>query len=272
MDKSIIETFVKRYSLNGECEKAHWYSDSAKEKLVARAHTETKSVMLKVVMKNWKGTKACELALPSSTKIKSMLAPLGPEVVFTLNELRDRVISVTISDADCEAICTVADYDAFPETPDIDEHEATTDFEIEIVMDAEFKERFLRSVAALSDARDFVLMNNRQKTLDMIINYEDTNTNRIRLPLKTTEGKDQIVNPVGFSTPVLKSILAAHPDPVIPKKKAKKDDDAPDGDAADEVVVAPTILRASGNGMAELQFEDENFISKYWMFSTRILD
>jgi hypothetical protein len=248
MDKNVIESFIKKYALNGECEKAHWYSDSTNETLTARAHTEEKSVILKVVMKGWQGMKTCQLALPSASKIKSMLNPIGDDVTITLNELRERVTSFTISDSDCEAICTVADYDAFPETLDIDEQEVGTGFEVEILLNTEFKERLVKAMAALSEAKDFVLMNNKQKKLDMIINYEDINTNRIRLPVTTVDGKDQINTPVGFSTPILKAILASNPD------------------------VDGAILKATGNGMAAIEFSDDKFDSKYLLFPTRILD
>jgi len=248
MEKSLIESFVKKYSLAGECEKAHWYSDSVKETLIARAHTDSKTVILKVVMKNWQGMKTCQLALPSSSKIKSMLSPIGDDVTITLNELRERITSFTISDADCEAICTVADYDAFPETLDIDEQEVGSEFEVEILLNKEFKEKWMKAVAALSEAKDFVLMNNKQKKLDMVINYEDINTNRIRLPVATVDGKDQITTPVGFSTAVLKAILAANSD------------------------VDGAVLKATGNGMASIEFSDDKFDCKYWLFPTRILD
>jgi hypothetical protein len=120
--------------------------------------------------------------------------------------------------------------------------------EVEILLNTEFKERLVKAMAALSEAKDFVLMNNKQKKLDMIINYEDINTNRIRLPVTTVDGKDQINTPVGFSTPILKAILASNPD------------------------VDGAILKATGNGMAAIEFSDDKFDSKYLLFPTRILD
>ena len=265
MQKTLIEGILKRYSLNGECEKAHWYSDSENETLTIKAHTETKTVILKSVLKEWRGMKTCVLALPSSTKVKSMLSPIGDEVMITLNELRDRVYSFTISDDDCESICTVADVDAFPETLDVDDDNLPNDFEVEITLTEDFVNLFLKAAASLSEAKDFVFMNNKQKKLDVVINYEDTNTNRIRIPVPTVEGKDQIFSPVGFYTPILRAIVGANAESIfVPKKKSG------DGDAT-PAVVSP-ILKVTGRGMARIEFNDERYESKYLLFPTRILD
>lgn len=252
MQKSVFETFIKRYSLGGVCEAAHWYSDSVKQTLTVRAHTETKTVILKVILKDWQGVESCELALPSSTKIKSMLGPIGDDVTFTLNKIRDRVVNFTISDNDCEAVCTVAEYDALPETPDLDgdveADKLPTDFEVEVQMTEEFIAKMMKAVAALNEAKDFVIMNNKKGGLDMVINYEDTNTNRIRLPLTTLPGKDKLEIPLGFSTPVLKSILNVNDTAGNP------------------------LLKVSSRGIAIIGFEDPVFKSTYFLFPTRVIE
>ncbi len=250
MQKSVLETFIKRYSLGGICEAGHWYSDAEKQTLAVRAHTDTKTVILKVLLKEWKGVETCQLALPSSTKIKSMLSPLGDEIVFTLNKIRDRVANFTISDNDCEAVCTVAEYDAFPETPDLDTDtdNLPTDFEVEAQMTEEFIAKMMKAVAALNEAKDFVIMNNKKGALEMVINYEDTNTNRIRLPLTTLPGKDKLEIPLGFSTPVLKSILNVNDTAGNP------------------------VLRVSSRGIAIIGFDDSMFKSTYFLFPTRVIE
>lgn len=250
MQKSVLETFIKRYSLGGICETGHWYSDAEKQTLSVRAHTETKTVILKVVLKDWKGVETFQLALPSSTKIKSMLGPIGDDVVFTLNKVRDNVVNFTISDNDCEAVCTVAIYDAFPETPDLDTDtdNLPTDFEVEVPLTEEFISKMMKAVAALNEAKDFVIMNNKKGGLDMVINYEDTNTNRIRLPLTPLPGKDKLEIPLGFSTPVLKSILNVNDTAGNP------------------------VLKVSSRGIAIIGFEDPLFKSTYFLFPTRVIE
>jgi len=250
MQKSALENFIKRYSLGGICEAAHWYSDAEKQTLTARAHTETKTVILKVVMKDWKGVETCQLALPSSTKVKSMLGPIGDDVVISLNKVRDRVANFTISDNDCEAICTVAEYDAFPETLDVDSDTVNipTEFDVEMQLTEEFIAKMMKSIAALNEAKDFVLKNNKKGGLDMIINFEDTNTNRIRFPVPTVPGKDKLDTSMGFATPVFKAILNANDTAGVP------------------------ILKVSSRGIAIIGFEDPSFKSTYFMFPTRVIE
>jgi hypothetical protein len=250
MQKSTLETFIKRYSLGGICETAHWYSDAAAQTLIARAHTETKTVILKVTLKKWEGVESCQLALPSSTKIKSMLGPIGDEVTISLNKVRDRVANFTISDQDCEAVCTVAEYDAFPETLDVDLDSVNvpSDFEVEMKLTDEFVTKMMKGVSALSEAKDFVLMNNKKGGLDMIINYEDTNTNRIRIPVTTVDGKGTLDAPIGFSTPVFKAIINANDK------------------------VQDSVLKVSSRGIAIIKFDDELFKSTYFLFPTRVIE
>lgn len=251
MEKSTLETFIKRYSLSGICEAAHWYSDAEKQTLIARAHTQEKTVILKVTLKKWEGVESCKLALPSSTKIKGMLGPIGDNVTFSLNKIRDRVANFTVSDDDCEAICTVAEYDAFPETLDVDDDtidDIPKEFEVEIKLTESLLDKVKKGVSALKEAKDFVLITNKKGKLDMVINYEDTNTNRIRIPLETVDGKDKLDNPLGYSTPVFKSII----------------------DANDNV--EGSILKVSSRGLAIIGFEDDLFKSTYFMFPTRVIE
>ncbi len=250
MQKSVLETFIKRYSLGGICESAHWYSDSEKETVTARAHTADKTVILKVVMKEWKGVEAFQIAFPSSSKIKSMLGPIGDEVTLALNKVRDRISSISFSDNDCEAVCTVAEYDAFPETLDVDSDAVNipTEFDVEIQLTEDFIAKLMKGVSALSEAKDFVLKNNKKGGLDMVINYEDTNTNRIRLPVTTLPGKDKLDTPLGFSTPVVKAIINSN-------------------EVGDN-----SVLRVSARGIAIIGFEDPIFKSTYFLFPTRVIE
>lgn len=250
MQKNVLENFIKRYSLDGICEMAHWYIDADKQTLTAMAHTETKTVILKVVLKKWEGVETCRLAIPNSTKIRKMLSPIGDDVTITLTKVRDRIANFTVSDNDCEAVCTVAEYDAFPETHDVDSNtaEMPTEFEIEMKLTKEFIERLMKAVSALSESKDFVIVKNKKGGLDMIINYEDINTNRIRIPLQTLEGKDRVDIPMGFSTAALKSILSVNE------------------------ITPDSILKISNRGVAVVSFEDDSFKSTYFLFPTRLID
>ena len=248
MQKNLLENFIKRYSLGGICECAHWYSDAEKQTLTARAHTDEKTVILKIILKKWEGMETCQMALPSSTKIKAMLNPIGDEVVVTLNKIRDRIANFTVADVDCEATCTVAEYDAFPETLDTDTAEIPLEFDVEVKFTEEFVNRLMKSIAALTEDKDFVLMNNKKGKLDMVINYEDTNTNRIRIPVETINGKDKIDTPTALSTAVLKAIINSN--------------DKADG----------AVLKVSSRGIGVINFEDETFKSTYFLFSPRVIE
>lgn len=271
MRKSILESFIDKYSLDGVCETAHWYSDAVTNILTAKAHPDSKDVVLKVVLKQWNGVESCQIALPSSTKIRSMLAPLGDEVQLSFNKVRDKVANFTVYDNDCEAICTVAEYDAFEETYDVDldQKDVPDEFDVEMKLTRGFLDIMMKSINALKDAKDFVLMNNKKGELDMIINYEATNTNRIRIPVETVEGKNKLFVPLGFSAKVFKAIVNANPLPPIPTSPKLKDGEPP----PPPVVIPPDpIMKVSSRGIAILKFEDDMFKSTYFMFASRVLE
>lgn len=248
MHKHVLETFIKRYSLGGICETGHWYSDAENKSLTARAHTETKTVILKVTLKKWDNVETCQMALPSASKVKGMLSPIGEDVTITINKVRDRIANFTVSDNDCEAVVTVAEFDAFAETLDTDSADLPTDFDVEIPLSEEFIERFLKSVSALSESKDFVLMNNKKGGLDIVVNYQETNTNRIRIPVPASAGKDKLDPPIAFSTPELKAILATNERTQNP------------------------VLKVSSRGIAVITFDDDLFKSTYFLFPTRVIE
>lgn len=247
MKKSLLEEFISKYSLGKICEKSHWFSDLENKQLEARAHTEEKTLILKVIWKDWEEFETCQIALPSANKVQKMLSPIGEDVSIELNKLRDRIVSFTVSDDDCEAVCTVADFDAFPEAKDVDKATLPDEFDVEIPLEEDLIKRISKSVSALSDADDFVFKTNKNGGIDMIINYETTNTNRIRIPLKTLPNKDTLTNTIGFSTSVFKSIISANPE------------------------IVGSVMKISDKGLTMLEVENENFISKYFMFPTRMI-
>ena len=82
----------------------------------------------------------------------------------------------------------------------------------------------------------------------MVINYEETNTNRIRIPVATLPDKDKMDVPMGFSTTILKSILNVNES------------------------VENSVLRVSSRGIAVIGFDDDLFKSTYFLFPTRVIE
>lgn len=264
MQKSTFEGFVRRYALEGTCDQAHWYSDAEKQTLTAMAHTQEKTVILKVIMKNWQGVEAFKLAMPSATKVQRMLQPIGEDITVAVATVRDRIANFTIGDQDCEAVCSVADYDAFPETFDVDSdvdfEMVPKEWEVEMKLTEEFVGRLMKSITAMNETKEFVLMNNKKGGLDIILNYENINTNRIRLPVPTVEGKDKLESPLNFSSEVLRAIITANE---VVHKPVKDDKDAPP---------VPPIFQVSDKKIATIEFSNELFRTKYLLFPPRELE
>ena len=81
-------------------------------------------------------------------------------------------------------------------------------FDVEITIDDDFIERFIKAKNALADVDIFTLMMNAKGKLEMIIGHNNINTNRVRLEIKTTAGKDVAENSIDFNAEHFKEILS----------------------------------------------------------------
>jgi len=241
MQKSKIETFIKKYHLNGTLQQVRWLSKD--KKLTVSAMTGDRKFMTQVVLDNFDAFADIELGvLDTSTYIK-MLNVVGDTVDFNLNldeENKDRVTSVVISDSKSESSIVAGDLDVIFKTPGI---KTMPEADVKIKLTEDFIGRFMKAKSALPDVNLFTLvMNKKRNRLEMVLGYStNTNINRISLEIETVDDKNKITKPISFSATLLKEVISAN------------------------LECKDAILNVSEQGLASVEFSSGDINAKYFL-------
>jgi len=241
MEKSRLETFIKKYYLNGTLNQVRWLSKE--NKLSTTAMTSDRKFMANVNLENFDAFKDVELGVLDTSLVIRMLNALGSTVTFDLAKDADnatRVTSVVISDDKSETSIVAGDLDVIHQSPNL---KALPTSDVEIKLSEDFIGRFFKSKGALPDVELFTLaMSKKRSRLEMVLGYSNnSNINRISLEVETVDGKDKVTKPISFSAKILKEIITAN-------------SECKDG-----------VLKVSEGGIAFVEFSAPEVTSKYYM-------
>jgi len=246
MEKKTIETFIKKYNLNGLIEKVRW--NIKDNTLSVAAITDDKKFLASVTQKKFDSAENVVIGIIDSSKIKQMLgALLGDTVNVDLDKDEsdaDRVLSLVFSDDKIEINCQAADLDVVGKGASVKSIPA---FDVEIALTEEFIESFLKAKAALPEADLFTLMiNKRKQNLELVLGYNKNNSNRISVAIPKSTGV--VKAPISFSARNLKAILDANSE------------------------CKDAVLKVSEAGMAYVEFDQDGFQSQYYMVKIDVED
>lgn len=248
MTKTKLETFIKKYSLGNTLDAVRW---TVKDGILKVGEmTSDKKLLASVEMNNFDAFKDAEFVVRDTPRLKALLAGLEENITIDLtcgDDNKDRIILATVSDNDNRfEYNTGADADDLPPKPKIMN---IPSYDVEIVLNEKFVNSFSKGKSALSEVNLFTLVMNKKKKLEMVIGYSSNiNTDRYILGLNTIEGKDTIKEPISFSANVLKEILAANSE------------------------VKDPVLKVSEQGLAYIEFVNDDFKAKYYMIKIPVED
>jgi hypothetical protein len=246
MKKQTLETFIKKYSLNGTIEAVKLNVDSKKTTLVTNTITEEKNVLIDVKYNKFDAlTDDCVLGIHDTSKLKSMLSVLGDEITLTTNKKDDKVTSVVFNDTSTDVQFVTADLSVIPDAPKL---KKLPDFNVEIELNDEFISKFAKAKNALPDVDTFTLMMNKKGVLELVLGYSSLNSNRIKLNVKTLNSKDKLGKVINFNAKYLKEILSANSD------------------------CENSVLKVSDAGLAMVTFNSDDFESNYYMVEIKSVD
>jgi hypothetical protein len=245
MTKSTLESFIKKYFLNGNNESVKLVSN--KKVLKASTITEDKNVLSFVTLSNFEGFDDAEVGIYNTSKLKQMLGVLSTEIDVSLNKDKDKVTSLTLSDDKIEVKYVTADLSVIPTAPNLKQIPA---FNFNIVMDENFIDKFIKAKNALPEVGTFTLLKNKKGKVEMVIGYApNINSDRITLNVTPQSDKDDIKDPISFSAIYLKEILLSNAD---------------SGENA--------VLKVSDKGLANISFKNGDFESNYYMVAIQLAD
>lgn len=234
MEKSKFEKFINKYNLGGSCESVLFTVEN--QNLSTRAISDDKNVLCEVVAPSM-GIDNGTYAVYETARLRSLLGVVGETLSTKIKRSNDKPTGMTFSDTDTEVTFVLADTSVIPTVPDL---KKLPPFDLEIQMDEQFINTFIRAKGALSEVDTFTVMSDgSSNTADVILGYSSLNTNRVRMKVNTTSATK--LDPIAFSAKYLREILVANKD----AKSGK--------------------LEISSKGLARTAFSVDNITSTYYL-------
>jgi hypothetical protein len=232
MDKNRLNRFISRYSLGGLVESVSWKSDG--KTLTTKFISDDKTVLGTVSVDNFDFDEST-IGVYNTNTLKSLLGVLGSDISLNLKKVEEKPVSLSISSDTTTVQYQLADLSVIPNVPDLKQ---LPKFGIEIEMDGNFIDKFIKAKSALSEVDNFTIVTEKGK-LKIVIGYSNINTNRVELVVNDKYDAD--VKAISFSAKYFKEILSAN-------KEANK-----------------ATLKVSTDGLAHVEFAVDGFTSSYYL-------
>lgn len=241
MEKKLLESFIKKYSLGGNIEKAR--VKCTDKGLSTNTISDEKNCLCLVSLKKFDAFGDTEFGVHDTSKLKKLLSVLSDTIEVSVNENSGKVTSLTLADDKIQVQYCTADLSVVQAAPSLKQ---LPEFNCEILIDEEFVNKFIKSRDAL-DSDTFTLLIKKDK-LNLVIGYSSINSNRITLNVKTLNGLDKVENPINFSAKYLKEVLSAN----LECEQSK--------------------LRVSDKGLANISFETDIFKADYYIVASQTVE
>jgi len=241
MNKSNIISFIERYNLNGVVESVKY---TVKDKVLSTSFVSEDKSMAGSVTALAFDFEDAEFGIYETTKFKSFLKVLDDEISLKLNKVDDKPNSLTLADKNMEVSFMLSDLTIIPSAPTVKEVKS---FDVEIPIDADFTARFVKAKNALPDVDSFtLLMNKKGDKLELIIGFSSINSNRIKLEVSASTGKDTLAKPISFNANYFRDILSKNAD------------------------CTGAALKIAEAGIAKIEFGNTDFKTTYYLIKKQI--
>ena len=227
MEKVKFDGFINRYNLGGEVESVMVKSEGTN--LSVRMISDDKTLLGDVSVSNADFPNG-EFGIYTTSQLKGLLSVLDNAI-----EVEEVTGALKFSDKGTKMQYMLAAPSVIPAVPDL---KALPPFNVEITLNDEFVNKFIKSKGALADADTFTFTCKDNKG-EIILGYSSINSNRISIAVDCKCDGD--VDPIAFSAKYLKAILLAN--------KGSN----------------TSSLKISSQGLAHLNFVDGDYTSNYYL-------
>lgn len=232
MEKSKFDGFVNRYNLGGEVESVMIKSDG--NTLSVGMISDDKSMLGNVSLEGISFPEG-EYGIYTTSQLKQLIAVLSDNV-----NVESTDSSLVFSDDNTTVNYMLASNSVIPAVPDLKQ---LPDFNIEVTLDSDFTNRFIKSTSALSDVDTFAFTSENGES-HIVLGYSTINSNRISLKVDATVEGD--VKPIMFSSKYLRAVLMANKDMNTSSMKISKD------------------------GLLHISFEADGYNTQYYLVETKV--
>jgi len=246
MDKKVLDKFIEKYNLSGQIESVKWSVDNTEKTLKVAAKSEDRNLIVYVDVLNFSGIDdTIEFGVYDTKKFKQMMNIFDSGFEIRVNKKDNEVRSLDLYTDTLEAKFVASSLSVVSSVPVPKE---TPEFQVEILIDESFTDRFNKAKSALSKTETFTLINDKKGDLKLILGYSSNNTDRVTINVQPDGEKKTLVAPLHFQSDVLKAILAANQE------------------------CETSVLKVSDRGLAHISFESNDFKSNYYMVAIPDID
>jgi hypothetical protein len=231
MEKQKLDGFINRYNLGGEVESVMVKSDGAN--LSVRMISDDKTLLGDVSVTGAEFPSG-EFGIYTTSQLKGLLSVLDNTI-----KVEEVTGALKFSDKGTKVQYMLAAPSVIPSVPEL---KALPPFNVDITLDDEFVNKFIKSKGVLVDSDTFTFTSKDGKG-EIILGYSSINSNRISISVSSTSDED--VSPIQFSAKYLKAILMSN--------KGSN----------------TSSLQISSQGLAKLIFTEGDYKSSYFLVEVK---
>tara|TARA_R100000030_G_scaffold99961_4_gene91981 strand:- start:3339 stop:4061 length:723 start_codon:yes stop_codon:yes gene_type:complete len=240
MDKQKFVNFIEKYNLDGLVNSA--ILSFKDKKLSTRFTSGDKSLLGIISMDKWDFEDG-EFGVYDTTQLKSLLKVLDSDVQMKVNKAGDKAVSIQMSDSVSKIQYILSDTAVINKPPAPEN--LPQDFDLKIEVNTQFIKKFIVGKDALAETDTFTITTNGGNT-SVIIGYSSVNTNRVTIPVSTSEYKDMEI--ISFNANNFKNILKANQE------------------------CESAVLEVSPQGVARITFNIDDYKSTYYLVAVQDVD
>ena len=240
MQKTKLSKFIQKYNLGGNVNSVKWKSNS--NKLTTSFVTPDKS-LLGTVAVDGVSFEDADLGVYQTDQLQKLLGVMDDDINLSLTKAGDKAVTLNVKNKSVSVNYVLSDLSVIPDPPAL---KRLPDFQTKIKLDSSFIETFIKGKSALSDVDMFTFVNDKNGTLNAVIGYSSTNTNRVTIPVETdTNG---LTDAVTFNANLFKEMLVANKD------------------------CKSAVLEVSNEGLAKVNFNIDDYTSEYFIVAMQDVD
>ena len=240
MNKQQFVKFIDKYNLGGLVNSA--ILSFRNNTLNTRFTSGDKSLLGILSMDKWDFEDG-EFGVYNTEQLVKLLSVLDDDVTMTVTKAGDKAVSIQLSDSVSKVNYMLTDTSVISRPP-VPES-LPQNFELKININSQFISKFISGKQALPETDTFTVVT-KNDTTSIVIGYASVNTNRVTIPVTTTEYKQMDL--ISFNATNFKEILSAN-------KECES-----------------ALLEVSPDGISKITFNIDNYKSTYYLVAVQDVD
>jgi hypothetical protein len=231
IERSKLETFISKYHLGGLINQVVWNYNG--KTLSTKFVSETRTLLGNVSWAGFSYKDPFDIGIYNTEKLVKMIGILEPDISLDVISTESVAKALHVKDKKIDVHYILSKLDVIPQVPD---KAKLPDFDVTLVINKDFIERFIKGCAALPEVGTFTLDVKKTKTT-LTLGYTSVESNNIVFDVNVEDVKP--ISKVTFPSALFKEVLSAN-------KNAKE-----------------TLLHVSEKGLARVIFKEDDYESTY---------